>query len=405
MFSSLATNHILPLTKGGNYLLRSPNDECLKRTGSVSDHRVLHSTFAHSSLIRHSEFGMSQFICVPLWITLLCWISVDAVRADELPKLTEIHVTSSIDGSRQPSLLWAPKAATSKPAVLFINLHSWSGDYRQKNLGWQKKAVSWGWIYLHPNFRGVNKRPEACGSKLARRDILDAIDYVIANYKVDESRVYLAGSSGGGHMTMLMASYYPERFSAASAWVGISDLAAWYRFHLKDTKPQTYARMVLASIGGAPGASKQVDAEYQARSPIFHLHNVGKLPIELCAGVNDGHTGSVPIAHTLRAFNVIAKAGSCATVSQREIDELSQQRRLSKPQTSDRGVDPTYGREIKLRRRAGPARVTIFDGGHEGIPHAAVAWLAKHRRQTCAAAAVERSGTLDKPRHNEGQGG
>ena len=75
MFSSLATNHILPLTKGGNYLLRSPNDECLKRTGSVSDHRVLHSTFAHSSLIRHSEFGILSSLGV-LSFVILRWLSI-----------------------------------------------------------------------------------------------------------------------------------------------------------------------------------------------------------------------------------------------------------------------------------------------------------------------------------------
>ena len=32
-------------------------------------------------------------------------------------------------------------------------------------------------------------------------------------------------------MTMLMAARYPERWKAASAWVGISDLISWHGRH------------------------------------------------------------------------------------------------------------------------------------------------------------------------------
>src|SRR5690606_33435945 len=90
-------------------------------------------------------------------------------------------------------------------------------------------------------------------------------------YKVDSNRVYLAGVSGGGHMSLLMAARHPERFSAVSAWVGISDLAEWYRFHAPDGEPRGYARMVAASCGGPPGSSEEVDRQYRERSPIHFL--------------------------------------------------------------------------------------------------------------------------------------
>ena len=65
-------------------------------------------------------------------------------------------------------------------------------------------------------------------------------------------------------------------------------------------------------------------------------------------------------------------------VSETEIQELSQGEglgRLSYKQPSDCVVDPALGREIHLRRTAGRARVTIFEGGHEGIGSAAIDWL------------------------------
>lgn len=321
--------------------------------------------------------------------TCLLLVAGRAHAAGELPALSEFTVRSTLDGTDQPSMLWAPTRAANEATPLFVVLHTWSGDYRQNNDDWLREAAERQWIYLHPNFRGPNTRPQACGSRLARQDVLDAVDHVIAKFRVDESRIYLAGASGGGHMTMLMAAYYPRRFSAASAWVGISDLALWHRFHTKDGKPGRYAQMVEASCGGVPGASRQVDAEYRARSPIFHLQHVGKLPIELSAGVNDGHVGSVPIHHSLWAFNEIAKAGGYVPVSTKEMDELWTNRRLSTPRDSDRRVDSAYDRKIRLRRRAGPARVTIFVGGHEGLPHAAADWLARHRRATRAVSTGE----------------
>ena len=129
----------------------------------------------------------------------VCLLVTAAVAADDLPPLSEISVTSSLDGSRQPSRTWIPKRASQRPTPLFVFLHSWSGDYRQDNSAWLKEAVARGWIFLHPNFRGRNDTPAACGSKLARSDILDAIDWVTDKYKVDPARIYLAGSSGGGH--------------------------------------------------------------------------------------------------------------------------------------------------------------------------------------------------------------
>ncbi len=314
-------------------------------------------------------------------VVCMC-LSTEAQDFSNLPALTEFKVKSSLDGTTQPSLMWAPDSATKRPTVLFVFLHSWSSDYRQKNAKWLDQAVRRNWIYLHPNFRGRNDHPEACGSKLARRDILDAMDYVLANYKVDKTRIYLAGVSGGGHMTMLMAGHHPDRFTAASAWVGISNLAEWYKFHTRTGKPGRYATMVAKSLRGSPGTSKAVDEQYRDRSPLFHLHQATKLPLDINAGVKDGKTGSVPIMHSLNAFNVVARAGGHAGIPQAEIDELWHNERLSSPQRSDLERDKTLGKEIRLRRTAGKARVTIFDGGHESVPDAACEWLLRFKSPT-----------------------
>lgn len=297
-----------------------------------------------------------------------------------LPKLTEVQLTSSLDGESQPVHYWAPEKAKTQPTTLLVFLHSWSGDYRQDNAKWHRQAVKRGWIYLHPNFRGVNQSPKACGSKWARQDILDAMDFTQSKFKVDPERIYLAGTSGGGHMAMLMAGHHPTRFSAVSAWVGISDLPAWYQFHLKDGKPQRYAQMILDSLGGAPGSRQSIDAEYKDRSPIHHLHRVGDLPLQICAGINDGHSGSVPITHSLNAFNVIAGARKTELVSDAAISSLVKRKHVAGSASVTPHDGPAFGRNIVFQKQSGPTSVVIFDGGHEGLPQPACDWLDIHRR-------------------------
>jgi pimeloyl-ACP methyl ester carboxylesterase len=323
--------------------------------------------------------------CQIMLVVLLGFLDASTRAADPplLPGLAEVRITSSLDGSDQPSLYWAPENARSEPTPLLVFLHSWSGNYRQKNDAWLREAVERGWIYMHPDFRGRNDTPQACGSRLARQDVLDAIAFARKQFRVDSRRIYLAGTSGGGHMSMLMAGHHPTRFSAVSAWVGISDISEWYRFHLKDGEPQNYARMILKSLGGPPGESPDRDADYRDRSPVFHLNRVGDLPIEVSAGIRDGHSGSVPISHSLLAWNEIVRATDGQPVSADEIQRLTRLGGQAVQLTAaldNLPVDESLGRKIVLRNSHGGSRVTIFDGGHEGIAAAACDWLSRHDR-------------------------
>lgn len=294
---------------------------------------------------------------------------------ERLPR-KRIRFRSTADQSEQEAILMLPdnrERVVSVPMV--VSLHSWSADLTQRN-DLERLVHDRGWIYLFPNFRGVNQRPEACASALAQQDILDAVDWVSNKYSVDQKRVYLTGTSGGGHMTMMMASRFPERWRAASAWVGISDLTKWHEKH----RGSKYGNMLEKCCGGAPGDSDEVDHEYAVRSPVTHLAGARDVAIDIAAGIRDGHDGSVPIHHSIEAFNLIAEARGEPGVSQQEMDQLSVRRgRLGAPQSQDVGFDHSYGRQHFLRRRAGNARLTIFDGDHEGIATAAMAWFEQHQ--------------------------
>ncbi len=302
---------------------------------------------------------------------------------DPLPMLEKISVTSSLDKTPQTSLLWAPESAREQPTPLLIWLHSWSADYRQEaSLEYQKQAVRRGMDFVVAQFSRTQQTPrgmwieigtdrhhrcdELCRTALQgrlaacllgrclRRRSYDAVDGWIL------SAAFLSGFGLGGH------------YGCGSVVPGSS--------------PCRQALEVRARHSGClrwkPGESQEIDADYRARSPIHFLHQVGDLHVDIAAGVKDGHTGSVPIAHSLNAFNRIATTNGDDGVSDDEAEQLWTAQKLTTPQASDQVTDETYGREIILRRKSGNARVTIFQGGHEGLPEACCAWLAKQRRAT-----------------------
>ncbi len=324
-------------------------------------------------------------IRTPYWaqkwaqIVVICCLCICVECNVNAGERTLVKIKSSADGTDQPCYLILPANYESDNVKrpLLVSLHSWSADLNQRNESLEKLADEKGWIYLFPNFRGANRTPQACGSELTQTDILDATEWAKSNLRVDTSRVYLTGVSGGGHMTMLMASRYPKQWTAASAWVGISDLALWYKKHA-DTR---YGEMMRKSCGGAYGDSYKVNKEYIKRSPKLYLKKAPNIALDIAAGIHDGHTGSVPITHSIFAFNAIARANKQPGVSDDEIKLLSKPTgRLDEPLKSDQETDKSLGREIHLRRYAGNSRLTIFEGGHEGISTAAISWLEKHKK-------------------------
>lgn len=288
-----------------------------------------------------------------------------------------IDIPSSKDGTPQKAIYWRPESAAhdvAGPGVpLLVFLHSWSGGFEQ-GPPWIDQAKKMGWVLVAPDFRGPNSRPEACASDLASQDILDAVAYAHRDARIDASRIYLVGGSGGGHMSLVMAARAPDVWAGVSAWVPISDLAAWHAESA--AKKSNYAKMLEKSCGGPPGPA--TEAEYRHRSPLFHLAAAKGVPLDINTGIHDGHTGSVPVSHSLRAFNVLA--ASDKQVSAGDIDFMVRERKIPAALSAETQADPERQKPVLFRRASGNARVTVFEGGHDSESSAAVLWLSRQRK-------------------------
>lgn len=288
-----------------------------------------------------------------------------------------VDVRSSKDDTVQKAIYWRPESAAHDakgPSVpLLVFLHSWSGGFEQ-GPPWIDQAKKMGWVLVAPDFRGPNNRPEACASDLASQDILDAVAYARRDARVDATRIYLVGGSGGGHMALVMAARAPDLWAGVSAWVPISDLGAWHAE--SKARKNNYAKMIEQSCGGPPGPT--TEAEYRHRSPLFHLAAAKGVPLDINTGIHDGHTGSVPVSHSLRAFNVLAAPDK--QVSTEDIDFMVREQKIPAGLAAETQADPERQKPVLFRRASGNARVTVFEGGHDSESSAAVLWLSRQRK-------------------------
>jgi hypothetical protein len=237
-------------------------------------------------------------------------------------------------------------------------------------------------VFISPHFRGGNNRPEACGSELAVQDVLDAVAFAQAHARVDSKQIYAVGSA---HMPLVLAHLTPAVWAGISAWLPITDLAAFHRFN--QTSRARYSDMVEHCCGGPPGRPA-TDIEYRKRSPLHYLSAAAGIPIDINVGIFDGHRGDiVPIDQSLRAFNVLATANGRpdGVLSERHVLELTRDARVPAELAWKGPGEPERKYAVLFRRSAGPVRLTIYDGGHlwdegrNGEAEPALRWIAERQ--------------------------
>ncbi len=204
---------------------------------------------------------------------------------------TEIYIESTIDHSMQPSLFY--KAAEEKRPLL-VGLHTWSHNRFNQVKVMVPYAEKYGFNLLLPEFRGKNRvdNPnctQACASLLAKQDIKDAVDYILAHENVDRDNVFLLGASGGGHMALMMAGFCPETFKAIGAYVPITNLEKWA------AQKESYHDHVLACCSNDT-------EEMKKRSPITYADVIAKSNLKIFHGKYDP---VVPVSHSLELYDYL----------------------------------------------------------------------------------------------------
>lgn len=195
-----------------------------------------------------------------------------------------VTLTSLYDGV--PHTVWyqvpvSHTAGISVPLVVVAHGMGETGeDMVNGRLGAEANAR--GWLMVAPQMHGAYylSGQFALAWPGAQHDIIEAIEYMQADYEVDPSRIYIAGGSMGGQTTAVMATKYPDVFAAAAEWKGITDLADWY---YNENAGNSGMRYIMENETGGPPEPEPAGVlfEYQRRSAMAMPQNARLVPLRI----------------------------------------------------------------------------------------------------------------------------
>ncbi|RZT84924.1 dipeptidyl aminopeptidase/acylaminoacyl peptidase [Pseudonocardia sediminis] len=195
------------------------------------------------------------------------------------------------DGLDLPSYLTLPVGV--EPAGLPLVLLVHGGPWYRESWGFAASVqllANRGYAVLQVDFRGSVGHGKAHMTAAVGEfagamhdDLIDAVDWAVAQGYADPDRVAIMGGSYGGYAALVGATFTPDRFAAVVDLVGVSDLANFMR------SLPPFAGPVLASnwfaYVGDPADPEQ-EADMLARSPVSRLDAV-RAPLLIAQGAND----------------------------------------------------------------------------------------------------------------------
>ena len=204
---------------------------------------------------------------------------------------------ASRDGMTLVSYLSLPKGAVAKgngkasapvPMVLLVHGGPWSRDgYGYNSL--HQWLANRGYAVMSVNFRGstgFGKKFISAGDMQWGRkmhdDLLDAVDWAVAEGVTTRDKVAIMGGSYGGYATLAGLAFTPDRFACGVDIVGPSNLSTLLGTippYWESMKQQFYKRM------GDP-TTEAGKAILKERSPLYSADKISR-PLLIGQGAND----------------------------------------------------------------------------------------------------------------------
>jgi dipeptidyl aminopeptidase/acylaminoacyl peptidase len=174
------------------------------------------------------------------------------------------------------------------PLVLFVHGGPWARD-SYGYASWHQWLANRGYAVLAVNYRGstgFGKKFTSAGDlqwgRKMHDDLLDAVDWAVAQGVTTKDKVAIAGGSYGGYATLAGVTFTPDAFRCGVDIVGPSNLFTLLQTippYWEAGKQQFYQRM------GNP-TTEAGKALLRERSPLFMADRI-KVPLLIGQGQND----------------------------------------------------------------------------------------------------------------------
>ena len=167
-----------------------------------------------------------------------------------------------------------------------------------------------GYAVFQPNFRGSSGYGKAFVESGNRQwggtmqtDIVDGVEKLIKEGRVDAARICIYGESYGGYAALMGVVQYPQLYRCAVSTSGVSDLYRQVRWEREEEGASGEAYRYWVEKIGNPDRDK---AAMDAASPVFNIAAI-KAPVLLMHGTEDD---IVPIEQSEVMEAAFKKAGS-----------------------------------------------------------------------------------------------
>src|SRR5262245_36251811 len=219
----------------------------------------------------------------------------------------ELVKWKTFDDRMISGFLYRPPGKFTGKRPVVINIHGGpEGQFQPTFLGRNNYFLNeLGVALLFPNVRGSSgygKTFLTLDNGFKRedtyKDIESLVDWLKTRDDLDADRVMVTGGSYGGHMTLAVATYYPERIRCAVDVVGISNFVTF----LENTEEY---RRDLRRVEYGDERDPKMREFMQRTAPVNNVHKI-KRPMFIVQGKNDPR---VPLIESEQMVAALKKAG------------------------------------------------------------------------------------------------
>jgi dipeptidyl aminopeptidase/acylaminoacyl peptidase len=194
----------------------------------------------------------------------------------------------SSDGRDIHGYITYPAGKGRRDLPMVLNVHG--GPWARDTWGYSPEAqwlANRGYVCMQVNFRGstgygkdfLNAGDKEWGGKM-HQDLVDAVEWAVAEGIADPERVAIYGASYGGYAALVGATFTPDLFACAVDMMGPSNLITFIQ-----TVPPYWTTM-LSMMYERIGNPETEEEFLRSRSPLFRIAEI-EIPMLIAQGAND----------------------------------------------------------------------------------------------------------------------